>query len=273
MRGVKTVLGIIVVAAVIGVLAGCPGITGPEDSNDTGSIAGAAHFSGGNNHAGILISLEAAEGDIAQSVRSVFENGSMAARSVTASITTGANGAYAFDGIAPGTYTIYASSRDSSEGAVTTNITVTAGSRAVAADLQLTPVGSLAGRIKVKGGETGNVGFLVFIAGASYMAMTNDAGNFTISGIPAGNGYEVVIMKGSYTAFWTTSQTVNGGATVTLDDKILSASDLNETGAAPEGTMIQFRRFGQPGRHDDLERVLRRSARKPPGELGVLQHR
>jgi hypothetical protein len=137
MKGVKNTFGIIVAAAIIGILAGCPGVMEPDNTGDTGatgSIAGAARFSGGDNHAGILVSLEAAGGDIAKSVRAVAESGRMAARSVTASTTTGSNGAYGFSSVAPGTYTIYASSRDSSEGAVTTNVTVTAGSRAVAAE-------------------------------------------------------------------------------------------------------------------------------------------
>jgi hypothetical protein len=118
----------------------------------------------------------------------------MAARAVAASTTTGSDGSYGFNSVMPGTYTIYASSKDSSEGAVTTNITVTAGARVVAADLLLTPVGSLSGRIQLEDNETGNLGFLVFVAGTSYMAITNDAGDFSIGGIPAGSDYEVVVL-------------------------------------------------------------------------------
>jgi hypothetical protein len=106
-----------------------------------------------------------------------------------------------------------------------------------AVDLQLTPIGSLLGRIKLDGNETDNLGFLVFIAGTSYMAMTNDAGNFTIRGIPAGSGYEVVIMKGSYTSVWTASQTVTGGGSANLGDKTVNSSDINGMGGTVDDMM------------------------------------
>jgi hypothetical protein len=234
MKNLKTVCGIIAMMAIIGILLGCPNPVDPEAGATTGSIAGKALFSDGANHSGILISLEKTGGVVSQSVRSAALSGRVAARAVAASTSTGGNGAYEFNSVAPGTYTIYASSRDSSEGAVTTSVVVTAGSRAVAADLQLTPVGSLLGRIKLDNGETGNLGFLVFLAGTSYMAITNDAGNFTISGVPAGSGYDVVIMKGSYTCTWITGQPVNGGAAISLGDKTVAGSDLDGSGAAGE---------------------------------------
>jgi hypothetical protein len=237
MKGIKTVFERIALMAAIGILAGC---SNPNDPGGgiTGGITGKALFSGGNNHSGILISLEESGGAVAQSVRTAAESGRMAARAVTASTSTGSNGAYEFNNVIPGTYTVYASSRDSREGAVTTNVIVSAGARAVAADLQLTPVGSLSGRIKLDGGETGSLGFLVFLAGTSYMAITNDAGDFTISGIPAGSGYDVVIMKGNYTVVWKTDQAISGGQSVILDDKTVSSSDLNGTGGTADGAMI-----------------------------------
>jgi hypothetical protein len=232
MKGVKSVFGIIAVMALIGVLAGCSNLNGPDggDPGSTGGIDGKARFSGGNNHSGILISLEETGGTVPKSVRVAAGSGSIGERAMAASTRTGNDGAYAFNNVAPGTYTVYASSRDSSEGAVTTNVTVTAGSRAAAEDLQLTPVGSLSGRIKLDNKDNGNLGFLVFIAGTSYMAITKDDGTFTISGIPAGSDYEVVIMKGNYTTVWTTGQSISGGQSASLGDKTINSSDLNGTG-------------------------------------------
>jgi hypothetical protein len=107
-------------------LAGCPNPNEPDTVN-TGGITGKALFSGGNSHGGILVSLEETGGAVTQSVRAAARSGAIAARSVTASTSTGPNGAYEFNGVIPGTYTIYASSRDSSEGAVAANVVVTAG--------------------------------------------------------------------------------------------------------------------------------------------------
>ena len=66
--------------------------------------------------------------------------------------------------------------------------------------------------------ETGNMGFLVSVAGTSYMAMTGNDGEFTISNVPAGSGYLIIVMKGLFTDVWSEETvTVNGSGTVTLE--------------------------------------------------------
>jgi hypothetical protein len=53
--------------------------------------------------------------------------------------------------------------------------------------------GTLSGRITVDGAETGNIGFMVAISGTDYLAVTDDAGDFEITDIPAGSGYALYI--------------------------------------------------------------------------------
>jgi hypothetical protein len=123
-------------------------------------------------------------------------------------------------------YTIYASSRDSKEKAVAVNVTALEGKAITAAELNLTPVGSLTGKVTLDGASSGNEGFLVFIAGTSYMAVTDSLGNFTISDVPVGANYTVIIMKGSYTTIWGT-QPVNAGNITNLGSRELRSVDIS----------------------------------------------
>ena len=90
--------------------------------------------------------------------------------------------------------------------------------------------GSITGRLKLDNKNTGNFGFLVCVAGTSYMAISTDDGTFTINDVPAGDGYLVIIMKGNYNEFWSdTPLSVTGGKTSTLypDPKILNSANVN----------------------------------------------
>jgi formylglycine-generating enzyme required for sulfatase activity len=114
-------------------------------------------------------------------------------------------------------YTIYASSKDSQEKAVKSGITVTAGKSVRATELNLTPIGNISGKARLDGAASGNLGIMVFIAGTSYAAMTDDTGAYTISGVPAGasyalvassivtKGYDSAIGSAQVTAFATTA--------------------------------------------------------------------
>ena len=225
------VLGFVVLAAILGLaVSACDVSNGnlPENGNvnSPGIINGKAYFTNGDNHAGITITLEKTDGLRSAAVLSAAHNIASgarnidAARSVLTSTQTVSDGSYSFSNIAPGTYTIYASSPNSCEKAVAVNnVTVEAGRSVTAADLNLTAVGSIIGRILLDNNtDTGNFGFLVSVAGTSYMAMSGDNGRFTISNVPAGSGYLVVIMKGSFTAVWSSDTiSVTGGQTTALE--------------------------------------------------------
>ena len=174
------------------VLVACSSEPSSNEPAKTGSIRGRALYSNGTDHSGIVLTLDKTDGLRAISM----EDGS---RSVVAMCVSKTDGSYAFNNLEDGTYTVYASSNDSLEKAVTANVVIS-GSRAVTLeDLLLTATGSISGRITIDGSASGNSGIFVYIAGTSYMAATDDSGQYCISGIPAGTGYQLIVTKGSYT--------------------------------------------------------------------------
>jgi hypothetical protein len=208
-----------------------PNDSGSEQRPATGAIAGKAVYKGGTDHSGIVITLESTDGLRAASVTASAGRSALS-RSVAASTVTGSDGSYRFDGVVSGMYTVYAVSRNATEKAVTTNVAVFPGQTSSAGELLLTLTGGFTGKVEVNG-EEANAGVLVFVANTSFMAMTDSAGNFTISDVPANEaGYQVIAMKGSHTAIWGTF-TVQAG----------TAKDLGtlRLDVANESTGIQWK--------------------------------
>ena len=65
---------------------------------------------------------------------------------------------YYFRNLEPGIYTIYASSNDSVEKAVSTNVVVKGEDTVTADDLRLTATGSISGNVIMDESKTGNLG-------------------------------------------------------------------------------------------------------------------
>jgi hypothetical protein len=221
-------------------LTGCEQLTDPVQTTavGVGTISGRALYQGGSSHAGIAITLDQTDGLRSVAVLSAARSAVPAGRSVAAATTTGDDGSYQFANVAAGTYTVYASSKDSTEKAVAVNVTVAVGQSVTAADLNLTATGSITGKVTLDGKTTGNLGFIVFIAGTSYMAMTADDGSFTISDIPAKGGYTVALTKGAYTGLWQTATvTVEAGKTAALAPKPLTSVDITGGGLQWQGSL------------------------------------
>ncbi|MCL2147210.1 MAG: leucine-rich repeat protein [Synergistaceae bacterium] len=233
---------------------GCkmPDSAAPEEPV-LGSISGKALFTSGKDHGGITITLEKTDGfrsmaaiTAAKIVANKPEMEKIArnigaVRSIAAQTETKANGSFLIPNLEAGTYTVYASSKDSLEKSVKVNLNVIEGETIDAGVLKLTPVGSISGCITLDGNKTGNFGFLVSVAGTSYMATTDNKGNFTISGIPEGDGYYIIIMKGDSTIVWNKDNApikvkISGGQTTELGTKALTSSDIvNGSGAITIG--------------------------------------
>ena len=179
-------------ASVSFVLTGCKNEVSPEMVN-YGTITGKVLYSNSDDHSGIVLTLDKTDG-----IRAITT--SDGSKAITAMSTSKADGSFAFYNLEPGTYTVYASSNDSLEKAVSTNVVVEGSKTVTIEDLHLTATGSLAGYVTIDGAETGNAGFIVSIAGTSYMATTTDNGYYCITGIPAGTGYSLIAVKGSYMA-------------------------------------------------------------------------
>ena len=198
--------------------------TGNEDNKDdvvtTGKIVGKATYTNTANHAGIQVTLVSSDGIVAYD--SQISNRSRSNVAVMKNVVTSESGEYSFEKVKEGVYTIYASSDDSTEKAVLTNVVVQANQIVTAADLNLTATGSISGKVTIDGKENGNLGITVVIAGTSYLAVTTDAGVFTISDVPAGADYQIVIMKGDYCTLWETVS-VEAGKENKLGDKNITS--------------------------------------------------
>ena len=200
--------------------------TGNEDNKDdvvtTGKIVGKATYTNTANHAGIQVTLVSSDGIVAYD--SQISSRSRSDVAVMKNVVTSESGEYSFEKVKEGVYTIYASSDDSTEKAVLTNVVVQANQVVTAADLNLTATGSISGKVTIDGKENGNLGITVVIAGTSYLAVTTDAGVFTISDVPVGADYQIVIMKGDYCTLWETVSVEAGKENKLADKNITSQS-------------------------------------------------
>lgn len=211
-----------------------------KETLPTGKISGKVIFSNAeeNQNDGIIISLDKSDGlrTIAVNKAETSRNIVNSARSLIATEMTLNDGTYSFENLSPGVYTVYASSSFSKEKAVSTNVVVRSAETTTVETLNLTATGNISGTITLDNSTTGNIGFLVFVAGTSYMAMTDDSGNFTISDVPAGTGYQVVATKKGIIHLLNSSVTVVAKNTVKLQNNNFTNAELDTTGK--DGTSI-----------------------------------
>lgn len=197
----------IVMIGVSLVLTGCPSVFNREDNNDDsrsedeesvepGTIEGTARFANTSEHNGIVVSLEAVNNGQSSTVAGSVAASTITAQSLVDQTTTDSEGNYAFDDLDPGTYTIYASNNNSSEQAVETDVVVVEAETVTVDELLLTATGSITGTVVNSDSEAGEEGWFVVVASTSYMAVTGSDGSFTISNVPVGNDYPLMVMKG-----------------------------------------------------------------------------
>ncbi|MDR0386740.1 MAG: hypothetical protein LBH57_01760, partial [Treponema sp.] len=207
-KRMKTAVITLITAGLCVLFSGCPG-AGAETGDETGSVTGRAFFTGGDSNAGIIVAIEKVEDGRAVSL--VRQKAGRAVTSQGTKTTTDADGNYTFEKVAPGNYTVYAASRDSKEKAVALDVAVAAGKIATVEGLELTPVGHVSGTVTVD--DTGSLGTLVFIAGTSYAAWTDEEGAFTISDVPAKTGYSIVVSRDGVSGVWKSADVVKGETT------------------------------------------------------------
>ncbi|WP_298534307.1 leucine-rich repeat protein [uncultured Treponema sp.] len=205
------------------------GETGSK-STATGKISGKVTFQNAAESSGIMVTLDKTDG-----LRTVAVSSSVSARSIVNSArtlvgnaVTTSDGSYLFENLEQGTYTVYASSSNSTEKAVCTNVVVRANETSIADTLRLTATGNISGRITIDGNDSGNTGFLVFVAGTSYMAMTDNYGNYTISSVPAGSWYQVVATKNGIIYNLNSEVFVNANESTSMESFSFSSSELEQ---------------------------------------------
>ena len=233
----KWIFAIFVIACVFCGVGCKPEVEIKPTEKETGTIQGKAFYSNKNvdNHSGIKITLVSTDG-----LRSVAycESRGIAtnARSVSDIKTTSEDGSYSFVNIPVGTYTIWASSRNSVEEAIETNVNVTANVVVTANDLNLVATGNVKGTITIDGKTDKTLGLDVFIAGTSYVAKVGPTGNYEISKVPSGKGYMLCVQKGEYTTIISEDLEVKAKETIEVDCKNLLSKDWileNETQTNP----------------------------------------
>ena len=229
----KRIFAIFVIASVFCGVGCKPEVEIKPTEKETGTIQGKAFYSNDNvdNHSGIQITLVSTDG-----LRSVAycESRGIAtnARSVSDIKTTSEDGSYSFENIPVGTYTIWASSRNSVEEAIETNVNVTANEVVTANDLNLVATGNIKGTITIDGKTDKTLGLDVFIAGTSYVAKVGPTGNYEISKVPSSKGYMLCVQKGEYTTIISEDLEVKAKETIEVGCKNLLSKDWileNET--------------------------------------------
>ena len=200
------------------------GSTTEPEVTATGKISGTVKQNGIEdcNRSGIILTLEKTDG---LSTQTAIQTAALP------SCVTPFDGSFLFENLEPGIYTVYALSPKSSPSlkAVCTNVVVRAAETTVAETLKLTATGSIKGKITLDNSLTGNTGFLVFVAGTSYMAMTDDAGNYTISGVPAGEGYLVVATKNGVIHNLSSNITVTANGSTSMINNNFTSAEIDNT--------------------------------------------
>lgn len=209
----------------------------------SGKISGKVIFSNAEEtqNDGIIVSLDKSDGLRTVAVSRAVNSRSInnVSRAIVSTEMTSNDGSYTFENLTPGVYTVYASSSFSKEKAVCTNVVVRSAETTTVETLNLTATGNISGNITLDNSTTGNIGFLVFVAGTSYMAMTDDSGNFTISDVPAGEGYQVVATKNGIIHLLDASVTVVAKKTVKLQSNNFTSTELDKNGKyGKDGTSI-----------------------------------
>ena len=200
------------------------------ESHANGKISGTVTFSNvdSSSNGGIIVTLDKTDGLRSVAVANAVESRSIngASRSVVGTTLTKSDGSYLFENLEAGTYTVYAARSYSSEKAVCTNVVVRSAQTTVADLLNLTATGSICGTVTLDGTRRGNTGFLVFVAGTSFMAMTDDSGNYKISDVPAGSGYQVVATKNGIIHSLSSNVTVTANGSATMADNNFTSEEL-----------------------------------------------
>ena len=242
----KKISRLLALAGMIAFLVtGCkPEVSGgstPVQENKVGAISGKVVYSNSTDSSDILVSIEKSDGLITESVANVagltdgiaIEAARSAARSVLGQKKAAKDGSYSFENLAPGLYTVYASSNISKERAVTTNVSVKANQTVNAADLNLTATGSISGKVQLDG--SGKAGFIVNLAGTSFMAVTGEDGSFIISDVPAGTEYNLSVLFGTYTYIVTGKVKTEAGKTKDVATISLTTDEIKNKSLISDG--------------------------------------
>ncbi|MBU2502030.1 PKD domain-containing protein, partial [bacterium] len=170
-----------------------------------------------------VLALERMDGSLAGSVtRALTGDHEPAAKAagVRSTVSDG-RGRFVFGGLDQGTYLLTSSLRDHAGDSRTLDILPPAAANAetTLVDIQLTPTGTFLGNATLENAAD-HTGSVVFVEGTSYVAVTDAAGDYSLTGVPYGN-WPVRAMHPGYLDDATSGVIAAAGDSVTLADLFL----------------------------------------------------
>src|SRR6185369_4659247 len=109
---------------------------------------------------------------------------------------TDARGFFAFEDVAEGAYVLTASSPDYQGGNRSFSVPATTTKDTTLVDIQLTPTGTFYGTLTLENAAS-DAGAIAYIAGTSYLAVTDATGGWVMANVPVGS-YTITGMHPDY---------------------------------------------------------------------------
>jgi hypothetical protein len=235
MKAKIKILSVLLIGILAFVISGCGGggkgggTTGGGGGTTTpGTIKGVFKDEIAGDSSGITVTLETTTAGKTRTTEEVLarlsegklktENISNIKLKTVAQTTTDKDGNYTFLNVEPGEYTIVANKGDQS--AVITDVKVKAGEVKQLPPWAIKTKGKIQGRAKFSDKAT-HSGILVYIAGTSFLAMTDTAGNFTIFEVPPGN-YILIAQATGYSNGYAFGVDVKPGGVANASEIILN---------------------------------------------------
>jgi hypothetical protein len=131
---------------------------------------------------------------------------------------TADSGTYTISDVPAGSGYVLVANKQGYDSAIT-SVAVTAGETTAATALNLAThveaptKGSVSGTVRLNGGPTGNAGIFVFLAGTSFITISDDAGSYCLSAVAPGV-YTLVASKEGYVSAATSVSVVAGDSTI-----------------------------------------------------------
>ncbi|MCR4954978.1 MAG: carboxypeptidase-like regulatory domain-containing protein [Treponema sp.] len=236
MKKIFKVVSALMVLAITLMFTGCPeamGLLGKFNLTGKGTINGKVVYSNSSDSSDIVVSIEKTDGLLTESVRNFIQSAdtdgidsarSAASRASLTNVNASSNGSYSFTDLEPGVYTIYASSNNSKEKAVSTNVIVEGDKTTTADDMQLTATGTISGKVTLDGNA--RAGFFVIIPGTGIVDVTNEKGEYKLADVPAGTQYNLAVVYGTYTYFVTSTVASQAGKDTSANEIKLESSQM-----------------------------------------------